>query len=37
MLQCPALIDGLNSKGEHILLFLARTVGRQVFNKFLFI
>ncbi|CAK5121754.1 unnamed protein product [Meloidogyne enterolobii] len=21
MLQCPALIDGLNSKGEHILLF----------------
>uniref|UniRef100_A0A914LFI3 V-type proton ATPase subunit a n=1 Tax=Meloidogyne incognita TaxID=6306 RepID=A0A914LFI3_MELIC len=33
MLQCPALIDGLNSKGEHILLFLARTVGRQLIEQ----
>lgn len=30
MLQCHQLIDSLNSKGDHILLFLARTVGRQV-------
>uniref|UniRef100_A0A914KXE7 UBR-type domain-containing protein n=1 Tax=Meloidogyne incognita TaxID=6306 RepID=A0A914KXE7_MELIC len=29
MLQCPALFDGLNSKGEHILLFLARTLIEQ--------
>ncbi|CAK5089101.1 unnamed protein product [Meloidogyne enterolobii] len=33
MLQCPALIDGLNSKGEHILLFLAPTVGRQLIEQ----
>ncbi|KAL7079928.1 hypothetical protein ACQ4LE_000066 [Meloidogyne hapla] len=33
MLQCSTLIDGLNSKGEHILLFLARTVGRQLIEQ----
>uniref|UniRef100_A0A914MGN4 UBR-type domain-containing protein n=1 Tax=Meloidogyne incognita TaxID=6306 RepID=A0A914MGN4_MELIC len=33
MLQYPVLIDGLNSKGEHILRFLTRTVCRQLIEQ----
>lgn len=33
LLQRTTLINRLNSKGEHLLLFLARTVGRQLIEQ----
>lgn len=33
MLSNTKLVERLNSKGEHLLMFLARTVGRQLIEQ----